>query len=63
MISALISLLITLTILYVVYVVVKWIAGKFPEAPSVIVSILNIVFAVAALIAVLNFISPILGLK
>jgi hypothetical protein len=54
MIEALISLLIALAVLYVVYAVLTWILGKFP-VPAIVLTILNIIFGVAAVVIVLRF--------
>lgn len=60
MIESLIALIITLVILYIVYLVVGWLLGLFP-VPAVFVKILDIVFAVVAGVAILRFVGAFLG--
>ena len=61
MISALISLVVSLAVLYVVYLLVEWILGFIAIVPSVFKTIVYIVFCVLAFIIVLNFLGSLLG--
>ncbi len=54
MLESLIGVLVALAILAVVYVVLKWILGQF-TLPEPIITIVNIVVSVVAIIIVLRF--------
>ena len=62
MIAALISLVISLAVLYIVYLVLQWIIGFFPLVPAVLLKVLNIIFAVLAFVVVLQFLASLLGI-
>ena len=61
MISAIISLVISLAILYIVYLLIQWVLGFIPIVPSVFTIIIKVVFGVWAFLIVLNFLAALLG--
>lgn len=61
MISALISLVISLAVLYIVYLILNWALSFFPLVPAVLLTVLKIVFTIVAFVIVLNFLAALLG--
>lgn len=59
MVEGLIGLLITLGILVVVYLIVKWVMGQF-DLPGPALQIINIIFGIIGIILVLRFLTAFL---
>ena len=52
-----------MAVLYIVYLILQWIIGKFPIVPPVLLTVLNIVFGVLAFVIVLQFLAALLGVN
>jgi hypothetical protein len=61
MIPALISLVVSLAILYCVYLIINWIFGFIGIVPSVFRTIVYVIFCVVAFIIVLQFLGSFFG--
>ena len=61
MISALVSLVIGLAILYCIYLLIEWVLGFIGIVPSVFTKIVYIIFVVIAFVLVLQFLGTFFG--
>lgn len=61
MISAIIGLVVSLAVLYIVYLLLQWILGVSGIVPGVFQTIVYIIFAVIAFVVILNFLGAFLG--
>ena len=65
LISALITLVVTLAVIYIVYLVVNWGIGvirtKIPGFPTIIEAIINVILGVFGVVAVLKFVGSAFG--
>ena len=59
MIAGLIGLIIALAVLAIVYILIKWILG-YMSLPAPLVTVLNIVVGVIAVVLVLRFLIPLI---
>lgn len=61
MISAIITLVISLGILYIIYLLLEWVLGFIGIVPAVFTRIVYIIFVCVAFVLVLNFLGSFLG--
>ena len=61
MISSLISLVISLAVLYCFYLLINWILGFIGIIPPVFRTILYVIFAVIAFVIIVRFLGSFLG--
>ena len=61
MLASLGTLILSLAVLYIVYLLLQWILGFIPIVPSVFLVIIKVIFGVLAFLIVLQFIAALLG--
>ena len=61
MVTSIIGLLVSLVILYIVYLLVEWVLGFIEIVPPIFKKILYLIFVVIAVVIVLNFLGTLIG--